>query len=170
MAAPLLIAAGGIGTALKVYGTYKAGKDRASLLERQGQLDRLRSEEIIRRARVNNDLLMSRAEMHMATQEVSFAGSGAAQSATTLAMMANTMNIAADQAILDMQEAQWEASAIRAGADSKDIAARQIKRASEIDALSEALFGTVSILSAMPGKEKPRSAKKGTLPFRRTGE
>lgn len=159
MAGPLLIAMVGIGlagTALDIYGTYQSSKAQAEALRRQALLDRQRAEEVLERNKINNDLLFGRATQMMATQQVSFAGSGRALSATTLAVMANTMDLAAEQAIRNNREAQWEAMMINLGADSSDIAAMRVRKAAKLNALGQAFVGALNIYSAMPGEKKAR--------------
>lgn len=151
MAAPVLIAAAALGTAFSAYGQYTAAKSKAAQLRQQAFANTLRASEILKRNSLNNELLQERSQRVVGDQQIQFAGSGRAQSATTLAMMSETFELAAEQAQRNTRAAQWEATMIIMGADSDRLAANSIEKAGKLNAFGTLLFGGAQIASSSPG-------------------
>ena len=151
MAAPLLIAAASAGTALQVYGTWKAHKDQAALLRRKSFFDRKQAEEVLARNDINNELLWRDGQRLLGDQAAQFAASGRAASATTFDIMAESINEIANEVSRNNRAASWEAAMINAGADSRMFNAGQIDRAGKISAAAQALSGAANIADKSPG-------------------
>ena len=151
MAAPVLIAAAAVGTALQVYGTFTAARSRAAAMRRQAVLNKLRADEVLQRTFMNNSLLMERSFRTVGEQQSQFAGSGRAQSATTLAMLSETLDLAFAQATRNTRAAQWQATMINMGADSDLVTAGAVEKGGAISALGQGFSGAAEIADSSPG-------------------
>ena len=152
MPAPLILLAAA-GGALKAYGTYTAAQSQAEAMRLQGSLELQKAEELIKRDEINRDLLFKSAKKNLGTQSTQVAASGRAQDVTTLAMMEDTANMAADQAIRNSRATQWEASAIKIGAHAKIAGADDIAKAGLISALGSLAGTAASTAYNTPGAE-----------------
>jgi len=122
--------------AVKAIGSYSAAKDQAEAINNQADMEFLKANEIIRRNRVNRDLLFEEAEITTGKQTVQVAGSGRRLDVSTYALLEETTRKASEQAIRDAEVASWDASMAVASGEALQAKAKDVKKAGMISALT----------------------------------
>jgi len=150
MAAPLVIA--GLlatSTIVSIVGSRKAAKQEESARRRQAALLDEQAAEVVRRARVNADLIRDQGKRTSASQRVAFAEGGVdVGSGSALATQVDTILTANKIALKEKLNAERDADLIRMGADVQrevGAGARSAQKTSEIGTL---LSGGASIAGA----------------------
>lgn len=137
MAVPLALFAAG--SALSIYGNYKSALAQADNLRQESFFKEEQAAEILDRNSLNNELLFEKASAVLGVQQAQIAGSGKAQSATTQALLKDTINTASEEAIRNTRESEWNARMLKIQAESQRSAADQVEDAAAIGALGGGL-------------------------------
>lgn len=145
------LALGAIGLATQIFGGMSAANAEAEARREQARLDYKKAEELLDRNQINNALLRRRADRHQGLQKVQIAASGRAQDATTAALIQETYDLVEEQIDRNTRAAEWEASAVRAGAESSFNAADNIETAGTITAIGRGLSGFANLYDKAPG-------------------
>lgn len=153
MAAPLLVALSGAGTALNAYSIWKQGQDKASALLQSAEIAEAKSQEIIRRNDINNDLIFSDAQKFMGDQIARAAASGGGVG-SSMALYEETASLAAKQIRRNSEIAEWEARMTMFEAQSMRRSADQTKKGATILAIGTFAEGLAKAWDAKPGGYK----------------
>lgn len=133
------LAAFAAGSAIQMYGQYKAAMAQADNLREEAFFKEEQATETLNRNNINNELLFDKASSFLGSQSAQLAGSGKAQSATTQALLQDTINTAADEAIRNTREAEWNARMMNIQAESMRKSADQVEDAAAMSAIGGGL-------------------------------
>ena len=145
------------GGLVNAWAAYSASKARSEAMRRQADIDRKRAQEILERAKTNNELLARRTDLIMSEQMTQFAGSGREFGTTTLVALENTADLFAEEAKRNYHEAEWEATMINMGADELLRQRKDIEKAGKLSALGSLLGAGKDLYQSLPGGYKSSS-------------
>lgn len=159
MAAPLLIAMAGIGTAINAYSVWKQGQEKAESLLESAAMKEDNAREVIRRNDINNGLIFSEGQRFLGNQIAGIAASGAG-GATSSAQYEETASLVAGEIRRNSEVAQWEARMSLLEASSMRRSASQIQSGSKLAALGTLFSGAAKTWDASPagysGQDVPK--------------
>jgi len=105
-----------IGTGVSIYGQIKEGEERARAYEMDAELRNMQANEILRRQRINERIIMSEARELQGEQVASYAAAGVDVGAGAPLMMAErTLQKARERILMEFQEARYTAENIKRG-------------------------------------------------------
>lgn len=161
MALPLIMAGvAAAGSALQIYGNFKAAKQKAAFMRQKAMIGNMRATEVLARNEINNDILFKNAKTFTGRQLAQLAGTGGGLSASAMAQLEETFDIATEQAVNNSRVANWEARMLRMGADSDMVAASGIDKAAPINALAQGMGAAAStfMMSKQVSGQTPQSS------------
>lgn len=148
MAFPFLLAAAAVGTGLSIYGQIKGAEADADAMMREATARELEATEILKRSKINQEILQEEGEELISQQEGFFARSGVTMVGSPLLVLERTAHrVAREKANMQM-EAEFRAAQLRSGAAISRDMAGQTRQAGFIKAAGTALTGVASMVSA----------------------
>lgn len=150
MAAPLLVALSGAGTALNAYSIWRQGQEKAQALLQSAEISEAKAQEVIRRNDINNDLIFSDAQKFIGDQVARAAASGGGVG-SSMALYEETASLAAKQIRRNSEIAEWEARMSLLEAQSMRWSAKQTKKGAGILAIGTLASGFTKAWDAKPG-------------------
>ncbi len=142
MALGLLAGIGLLGSAIGALTQYNAGQAQATALREQADLDKERSEEFLLRTERNIIARQKQVSKTVGGQKVALAQSGVdIGTGVSLDIMEDTYMALAEEESLIREEAEFQADAIKAGADVRVSQADDVSKAGTIGGVTTLLGG-----------------------------
>lgn len=151
MAFPFLLAAYAVGTGLSIYGQIKGAEAEAEAMRREAASRELEAQEILKRARINQEIVQEEGDILMGNQQTFFSSSGTLIGSPLMVLERTAHGIIREKQNMQI-EADFKAAQLRSGANVARTLADERTQAGNIAAIGTVLTSAYQIGSAIPGK------------------
>lgn len=151
MAFPLILA--GVGAAISIYGQIKGAEADADAARREAASRELEAQEILKRTKINQDIVQEEGDILMGQQETFFAGSGVQAYGSPLLVLERTAHGIAREKNNMQMESEFRANQLRSGAALSRDLADQRQQAGYLNAAGTLLTSAYQIGSSLPSKK-----------------
>jgi hypothetical protein len=148
MAFPILLAAYAVGTAISIYGQIKGAEAEADAARREAAARELEAQEILKRTKVNQDIVQEEGDILMGNQQTYFSMGGSLIGSPLMTLERTAHSIAREKQNMQI-EADFKAAQLRSGAAISTELAGQRQQAGYIGAAGTVLTSAYQIGSAM---------------------
>jgi len=147
MAFPFLLAAAVVGTGMSIYGQIKGAEADAEAMKRNAASRELEASEIMKRTKVNQDILEEEGQILLGDQETFLGSRGTTFGSPLLILTRTATKIAREKSNMQM-ESEFRAHQLRSGANISRGLADERKQAGQLGAAGTLLTSGARIYDA----------------------